>query len=232
MTTVGTSKTNVQRILLETDSLGNIVQSNYWDNEIWQYYNEALKTISIELMRWNSKLDVQNSTITFSANAYEDTTSLAALTIPFLSFALDEKSEPKVFNTTQTDYPRMNKAEESAIDTWENETNANVGIPSKFYLRGLNLYIHPRAKVSTTIKFYYNPLRKITNDSSTMPWDDLFNGAIENFVVARCRMRAELTGYSPQLDITLYDNLRKAAWDILFQREKFNLNFDDGCGWD
>jgi hypothetical protein len=231
-TTVGTSKANVQRILLEMDSVGAIKQQNYYDNELWQYYNEALKSLSVELMKWNSKLDVQNSTAVFLADAYEDTTTLGALSVPFLSFALNEKSKPKVFNISQADYPRMSKAEESEIDTWENETSADSGIPDKFYLRGLKLYIHPRAKDSTTVKFYYNPLRQIVNDSSTMPWDDLFNGAIENFVIARSRMRAELASYSPSLDVTLHDNLRKAAWDVIYQREGFNLNFDDGCGWD
>ena len=232
MSTVATSKANIQRILLETDSSGNISQQNYFDNELWQYFNEGMRAISIELMKWNSKLDLQNTTLTYAINAFADTTSLAALAIPFLSVALDEKSRPKVFNATESAYPRMTRASESDIDSWESEDNSDSGTPDQFYLRGLNFYIHPRAKVETNVKIYYNPLRQIVNDASTMPWNDLFNNALEIYVVSRCRMRSELAGYNPQLDMVITENLRKSAWDVVYQREGFRMNFDEGCGWD
>jgi hypothetical protein len=38
-------------------------------------------------------------------------------------------------------------------------------------------------------------------------------------------------GYNPQLDISITENLRRMAWDILFQREGMTMNFAPGAGW-
>lgn len=232
MATVATLKAKIQRVLLETTSSGTISQTNYFDNELWDYFNKALEAISIELAKFNSRIDIQNTTLTFTALSYSDTTSIAALSPAFLSIALNDKSEPRIFNITASGKPRITRADEGDIDDWEDETDADDGTPEEYYLRGLNIYIHPRPTVQTQVKIYYNPLRTITNDSSTMPWASLFDSAIERFVIANCRMRSELTGYNPQLDMQITETLRQAAWDIIHQREGFDMNFSPGCGWD
>lgn len=231
MATVATSKGRVQRVLLEVDSTGTISQQNYFDNELWDYYNKAIESLSKEFAKINSKLDLQNTTLAFTALTYSDLTSLAALSPGFLSIAKNDKGEDRVFNVTNS-YARMSKADESDIDGWESEDDSDDGTPGEFYLRGLNFYIHPRPTVNTSVKIYYNPLRTITNDSSTMPWNSLFDSAIERFVIAMCRMRSELIGYNPSLDIGIYDNLRKDAMDIIYQREGLEFNFAPGFGWD
>jgi hypothetical protein len=225
MATVLTLKTNILRTLLDP------TQNNYLDAEIWAEMNKGLETISKELAKWNSKVDLQNTTLTFSALAYSDTSSVAALNPAFLSLAQNEKGEQKIFNVTQTGKPRLTMAQESDIDDWESETDSDDGVPNEYYFRGLNIYIHPRPTVQTQIKFYYNPLRTITNDSSTMPWGSLFDSALEQFVIAKCRMRTELMAYNPQLDISITENLRRMSWDILFQREGMTMNFATGVGW-
>jgi hypothetical protein len=225
MATVGTLKTNILRTLLDP------TQDNYADAEIWAELNKGLETISKELAKWNSKLDLQNTTLTFTALTYSDTSSIAALSPGFLTLAQNEEGEQKIFNITQTGKPRMTMAKESDIDSWENEDDSDDGIPDQYYFRGLNIYIHPRPTVQTQVKFYYNPLRAITNDSSTMPWGSLFDSSLEQFVIAKCRMRTELMAYNPQLDISITENLRRMAWDILFQREGMAMNFAPGVGW-
>lgn len=232
MSTVSTLKARIQRVLLETDSTGAIVQTNYFDNELWDYFNKAIEILSIELAKLHSRLDIQNTTITFAAAAYSDTTSISALSPAFLSLARNEKGQDRIFNITASGKPLMVQADESSVDDWEDETASDDGTPTKYYMRGNSLYIHPRPNVETQIKLYYNPLRTITNDSSTVPWNGLFDSAIEFYVITRCRMRSELMNYNPALDMSMTEQMRKMTWDIIFQREGFKMRWGSGFGWD
>jgi hypothetical protein len=218
MATVGTLKT---RVLYD---LSDISQHNYVDAEIWIQFNKGLNFVSKELSKFDSKVGVTDTTLTIAASG--NSTSLNAA---FLNFAVNEKSEPKVFNVT-AGYPRMTQAKESDIDYWEQQTSVDTGTPSEFYLRGLTFYVHPWALIETTIKYYYHPIKTIVNDASTMPWDGLFDEAIAQFVVMALRMRDERLNMT-QLDSFLFDVLKKDVMDILFKREGFTMNMAPGAGW-
>lgn len=219
MSTVGTSKT---KVLYE---LSDIDQNNYVDAEIWIQYNKALSFISKELANLDLKMGVTNTTATIAASG-----NSASLNSAFIAFANNEKGNPKIFNSTEN-YLQMTQAKESEVDEWETETSADTGVPDKFYLRGLTLYVHPWALVETTIKYHYHPMKSITNDNSTMPWDDIFNDAIEHYIVLALRMRDERLNMV-QLDSFLFDVLKKDVLNIIFKREGFTMNIASGFGWD
>jgi hypothetical protein len=215
---VGTSKTNILY------QLSDISQNNYVDAEIWIQFNKALSFISKELAKMDSKLAIANATAVISASG-----NYASLNSSFLAFAVNEKGQHKVFNQTNG-YSQMTQAKESDVDLWEQETSADTGTPDEFYLRGLTLYIHPWALVDTTVKYYYHPIKSIVNDASAMPWDGIFNDAIEHFVILALRMRDERLNMV-QLDSFLFDVLKKDVMDILYKREGFGMNFAPGAGW-
>jgi len=218
MATVGTLKT---RVLYD---LSDISQNNYVDAEIWIQFNKGLNFISKELAKFDSKVGVDNTTLTIAASG-----NSASLNAAFLNFVVNEKSEPKVFNATN-DYSQMTQAKESDVDLWEQEDSTDTGTPSEFYLRGLTFYVHPWADVETTVKYHYHPIKTITNDASTMPWDGLFDEAVAHFVVLALRTRDERLNMV-QMDSFLFDVLKRDVMDILFKREGFTMNFADGAGW-
>jgi hypothetical protein len=223
MTTVLTLKTNALNVLQDTSQL------NYADVEVWYYLNEGLRFLSIELAKINSRIANKNASPVFSINEYsKDLSTLTPTVTDLLSLVTNENGYQKVFNVTNS-YALMKKAEESDIDDWQIETNANADTPSQFYLRGNTLYIHPRAKVSTTIKFYYHPLQAITSDSDTVPWDGLFDNALERFILANCRLRSEQFNYT-KIDGSLFNGLKDQAFDILYMRDPLEMGFSPGVG--
>lgn len=243
---VSTSKTNILQILQDP------LQTNYSDAELWYYFNEGIRFLSIELAKANSRLAnkvvetaydptiyyadfsspqfilSESSDILLAEGAGDIGLALNFAILDFLSFVTDDNAKEKVFNVTNN-YSLMKKASENYIDRWENETNANVGTPDHFYLRGNLLYIHPRPSVLTTVKFYYHPLWTITDDNSTIPWNGLFDNALERFVIANCRQRSEQFSYT-QLDAGLFNSLKDQAFDIIYMREPPQWGFADGLG--
>jgi hypothetical protein len=218
MATVGTLKTNILYKLSDID------QNNYVDAEIWMHFNKALGFISRELSKMDAKVGVANTTLTISASG-----NSATLNSAFLNFAINQKGQPKVFNATNG-YSQMSRALESDIDYWEQEDSSDTGTPDQFYLRGLTFYVHPWALVETTIKYYYHPIKSVVNDGSTMPWDGLFDDAVEQFVVLAFRMRDERLNLV-QLDSFLFDMLKKEIIDIIYKREGIEFNMAPGVGW-
>lgn len=218
MATVGTLKTNILY------ALSDIGQNNYVDAEIWMNFKKGLRFISNELAKVDSKMGITETTITIDIN-----TNSEALPTDFLAFANNEKGEPKVLNQTN-DYSRMTPANESAVDSWARETSADVGTPSEYYLRGLTFYCHPYTKEETDVRYWYHPIKTITNDSTDMPWDDIFDEAIEQFVILSLRMRDERMN-TVQLDSFLFDALKRDVMDILYRRDGIRMTPAVGFGW-
>jgi hypothetical protein len=219
MSTVGTLKTNILY------SLSDISQNNYVDAEIWILFNKALSFISKELAKQDAKMGITNTTATIAASG-----NSASLNSSFLAFAINENGEEKIFNATN-DYARLTRALESDVDSWEKEDSTDTGKPDAYYLRGLTLYVHPWALVETTIKYHYHPLKTIVNDASTMPWDSIFDEAVEQFVLLALRTRDERLNMV-QFDSFLFDALKKDVLNILYKREGFSMKIAPGFGWD
>jgi len=206
MASVSTSITRIRRVLQDESD------TNYNDNELYQYFNDAIDYLSKELARWNSRIGVSNTTLSYAEHAYS-----ASLPSDFLTLAMTEGGLPRVFNASNN-YDRLNMVEPDKMDDWENEDNDDDGTVEEFIITGATMIVHPRAKAATTIKIYYHPLETITDDSSTMPWSSWFDKPIEAFVIRQCRMRSEMFSYSGA-DVADYERLKSACWDILMMRE-------------
>lgn len=246
MSLVSTSKASILNIIQDTS------QINYVDAEIWYYFNEGIRFLSMELAKINSLFANNVVQAIFAPPVYYiDFSSAQFITTEgsdiieaegggdiglttnspitdFLSFVTDDRGREKVFNATNN-YSLMRRVSENCIDRWENETTANMGTPDHFYLRGNVLYVHPRPSVTTVVKFYYHPLNVITNDSSTIPWNGLFDNALERFVIASCRQRSEQFNYT-QIDAGLFNTLKDQAFDIIWMRQPMQFGFAEGEG--
>jgi hypothetical protein len=220
MATVGTSITKILNVLQDQN------KTNYQVPELSQYFNLAISYLSKELAKWGSRIGVSNSTLVYGVGIYS-----LALPSDFLALSTNENGEHRVFNATNG-YARLGRGQPSDLDDWESETAANTGTPSTFVIDGVNMVIHPRAKVSTTVKFYYHPLKTIVDDSSTMPWSDWFNDPIEQFVTRQCRLRSEMTGMF-QIDMMDYERLSVACKALLMLRENNlpSIGFASNFGW-
>jgi hypothetical protein len=206
MATVSDSITRIRRVLQDTDN------TNYEDNEISQYFNDAVKYLSRELGKWNSRIGISNTTLSYAEHEYS-----ASLPSDFLTLAMTEGGLPRVFNASNN-YDRLTMVEPDKMDDWENEDNDDDGTVTEFIITGTTMIVHPRAKAATTIKIYYHPLSSITDSSTTMPWSSWFDEPIEAFVIRQCRMRSEMFNYSGA-DISDYERLKSHTWDILMMRE-------------
>jgi hypothetical protein len=220
MSTVATSIGKVRKVLVDESD------TNYLDAELYQYYNDAIGYLSRELAKWNSRIGIDTTTLSYSEHAYS-----AALPSTFLAMATTEGGLPRVFNASNS-YERLTLVEPDAMDDWESEDNDDDGTVSEFIIDGLNMIVHPRADAATTIKIYYHPLESITDDTSTMPWGDFFNEPIEQFVIRQCRMRSELFQYAGP-DVSDYERLKSMAWDILIMRESnwLKIKPSTSVGW-
>lgn len=206
MATVNDSITRIRRVLVDESD------TNYQDNELYQYFNDAIAYISGELARRQSRLVVTNTTLSYAEHAYS-----ASLPSDFLALATNEEGDFRVFNVSN-DYAQMNQAQVSDMDDWENEDNDDDGTPTHFIINGANMIIHPRADAATTVKIYYHPLESITDDSSTMPFSSWFDKPIEAFVIRQSRLRSEMFNYAGA-DMGDYERLWQQCSDILALRE-------------
>lgn len=219
MTTVGTLKTQILRGPLQDAS-----QTNYSDNELWDYFNKAISFLSKELARLGFNIGLEEETLTYTAGTY-----YMALPSGFLRMAVNDEGFERVYNQTDNHH-LMYMAEEAEIDSWADESASDDGTPSKFYFRGNYLYIHPRPDVSTTVKFLCFKKQTITNDDSTIPWNGLFDELIEQFVVNACRWRSQMVGFR-QMDQFDYQMLRNEVYGILAGRGYFKMKPPSGAGW-
>ena len=220
MATVGTLINNIRRVLQDESD------TNYEDAELYQYFNDGIDYLSKELARWNSRIAVTTTTLSYAEHAY-----YASLPSDFLSLASNEEGDPRIFNASNN-YERLHRVEQSDMDDWESEDNDDDGTVEQFIVYGSYLYVHPRASAATTVKIYYHPLSSITDDSSTMPWSGWFDKPVEAFVMRQCRTRSEMHEYSGA-DIADYERLKAAAWDILMLRENNTptMRPSVGMGW-
>lgn len=220
MATVNDSINNIRRVLVDESD------TNYQDTELYQYFNDAIAYLSQELARWNSRIGLTNTTLSYAQYAY-----YAFLPSDFLALAMNEEGLPRVFNASDS-YNRLSLVGPDSMDDWENEDNDDNGTVSEFILSGALMHVHPRASAATTIKIYYHPLETITDTSSTMPWSSWFDRAIEAFVIRQCRLRSEMFNYSGA-DVADYERLKAVAWDILQLRENNypRLKPSAGVGW-
>jgi len=199
-------------------------KTNFQVPELAQYFNQALGYLSRELAKLNAAIGISYTTLTYTAGVYS-----AALPADFLALATNEKGEERVFNASNS-YARVGRSERSDLDDWESETAADTGVVDSFIIDGLNMIVHPRPKASTTLKIYYHPLQTIVDDSSTMPWSGWFTGAIEQFVLRQCHLRAEQGSFF-QIDQADYQNLATVAKNLLLQREQNAIKFRPKVGW-
>ncbi len=220
MSTVSTLINNIRRTLQDESD------TNYADAELYQYFNDAIDYLSKELARWNSRIAVTTTNLSYAEHAY-----YASLPAGFLALASNEEGYPRVFNASNN-YERLTQVQQSDMDDWENEDNDDDGTVEQFFIYGALMYVHPRASAATTIKIYYHPLSSITDDSSTMPWSGWFDKPVEAFVTRQCRARSEMHEYSGA-DIADYERLKAAAWDILMLRESNNITMrpSTSIGW-
>lgn len=216
MTTFATLATQILRGPLQDPD-----QLNYSTSELIDYYNLALDFLSRELSRYRFREAQYNTTLTYAAGDYSK-----SLPSSFLTFDVNEHGDPRIFNVTNNS-AQMIQARDYDIDTWENESASDTGTPGKFYIIGSNLLVHPRPDVSTQVKLYYYKLESISLASETVPWNSVFDKAINQFVVLKCHIRSEMGGII-STDASEFDVLRKAASDILFQRYKFRINPSQG----
>lgn len=219
MATVGSSITRNRRFLQDTNS------NNYSDDEIYQYYNDAIGFLSRELAKWQARIGVTNTTLTYAAGDYSE-----ALPTTFLALATNEYGQYRVFNASNS-YDRMNEEQVSALDDWESESASDTGTVDTFIIDGANMIVHPRPAAETTVKLYYHPLSSITDSSSTMPWSSWFDLAIEQFVVRQCHLRSEMGGVL-QIDVADYARLADQAKELLMQREGNLPTMRPVVGWD
>lgn len=218
MALISTSINRVLTVLQDTSKL------NFQVPELAQYFNLALGYLSRELAKWNARIGVSNTTLTYTAGVYSQ-----ALPSDFLALATNEEGDKRIFNATNS-YARLAEGFPSDLDDWEVETAANTGVVDTFVIDTVNLIVHPRPKASTTIKFYYHPLQSIVDDSSTMPWGGWFTDAIEQFVLRQCHLRTEMGAWF-QVNQGDYNHLSQVARDILYQRENTKIRMIPRIGW-
>ncbi len=198
-------------------------QTNYGNDELNGYFNEALDYLSRELGKFKHKIAQRNMTLIYTAGVYA-----ADLPTNFLELDHNDLGKPRVFNVTNDD-AQMRQAFEYEVDGYEYETVSDDGTPSIFYFRGNQLLIHPRPYVETQVKIYYFKIEAITDGDSTIPWNGIFDRAIEQFVILKCRARSEQFNFI-QLDDRAWEVLRMAAHDVCFRRGRFQINPTQGMG--
>ena len=199
-------------------------KTNFQVPELSQYFNTAVGYLSRELAKINAAIGIINDTLVYGVGIFS-----ATLPANFLALATNEKGEERVFNASNS-YARVGRSDRSEMDDWESETAADTGVVDSFVIDGLNMIVHPRPKVSTTLKIYYHPLQTIVDDSSTMPWSGWFTDAIEQFVLRQCHLRAEQGSFF-QIDQADYSNLATVAKNLLIQRERNPVGFRPRVGW-
>jgi hypothetical protein len=188
------------------------------------YANRGLRYLSKELARINAGIAVTATSITYGTG-----TTYKSLPTGFIKFSDNDEGKARVFNQTEDDV-RMDKADPQEVDDWESETAADTGAPSKFYLTGNSLYVHPRGNKKYDIKYYYFPTQSIATASDTIPWNGQFDDALERYVVAKCRSRSEMKGYQTE-DRAEFEILRAAACEVVYGRDGYEMNFDDNWGF-
>jgi hypothetical protein len=219
MATVSTLKSNILN-----GELQDADQTNYTDTELWNYFNQALDYLSKELAKFRVSIAQQNTTLTYATGDYAEN-----LPAGFLELDFSDDGSPRVFNTTDADSVRqMGQADQDSQDWYEAETASDTGTPDCFYFRGNQLLIHPRPDVSTTVKIYYYKTETITNDSSTVPWNGVFDRAIEQFVMLKCRARSEQVHFL-QYEDRAWDVLKNAARAVCRRRD--NREYQPQQGW-
>lgn len=201
-------------------------QTNYQDTELCQYYGQAIGYLSRELARWGSRIGIDSVTLSYASGEYSKT-----LPADFLALATNNEGKPRVFNASNS-ADRLTRAEVSDLDDWESEDSDDDGTVEEFIIDGTSLVVHPRPETATDVTLYYHPLKSITDDSSTMPWNSWFDDPIEQFVLRQCRLRSEMIGMF-QIDVADYERLSQQCRDLLLLRENNwpTLRPHSGSGW-
>lgn len=218
MATFATLRTNLLYDLKDTS------QGNYVDAELLVYANRGLRYLSKELARLNAGIAATGTSITYG-------TGTVSKNLPsgFIKFFNNDEGKARIFNQTEDDM-QMGLADPQEVDDWESETAADTGVPDEFYVRGNDLYVHPRGDAKYDIKYYYFPTAAISTTADTVPWNGQFDDALERYIVAKCRSRSEQTGYRDE-DRAEFEILKAAAYEAVFGRDGYEMNFDDSWGF-
>ena len=214
-------KTTRANVLFELhDTAGN----DYSANELYAYGNKALSYLSRKLASMDAKIAELATSVTYG-------TGTVSKDLPdnFIKMSTTKYGQPRIFNLTNGTMS-MSRADDEDIDDWESETAVDNGTPNQFYIRANKLYLHPRPKIKSDIKYYHFTKQIVSSTGGAVPWNGQFDEAIESFIISKCRNRSENVG-AAQSDGAEFTELDRAAFETVFGRDGFEMGFEDGFNW-
>ncbi len=166
----------------------------YFDPELLDYLNRGIDYLQKWLVRMDHPLIVQTQTITTAGGIAIQALPTGYWQTAYMHVSTSTTPMERIGLQGLVDYPTTTEEE-----------------PTKFYTDATNITFRPVPDTVYTIYHYYYKIPTALALSSTMPFNDLFNQMLRQFVSSMAMNRDE---YSIEFETGLFQILEKQASDI------------------